>query len=228
MGARGLKVASIPARESHLEEIIYSQTPYVDKFEVYLNNYDNIPGFLKNKKIQVYTSQQYGDIGDCGKFFKIEQAKGYVIFFDDDLCYPKNYVEELIKKIDLYQKSSLICVHGNILPICKLNSYYKDKSGLHFAKELLQDTVVDVPGTGTLGLHTDFIKIPYGIFKTTNMTDLWLGLYALQNNIAIRCIARADKWLQEVSFTESIRHRFSKHDSAQTELANTIINLKSG
>lgn len=224
-----VNIASIPTREQHLEEIIKSQIQYVDRFEVYLNNYNYIPRYLNNSKINVYTSQQYGDLGDCGKFFNIERINGYVICLDDDLHYPNDYIEKMIEKIDLHKRTSLICVHGNLLPSNNINSYYKEKHGLHFSKELSGDTLVDIPGTGTLGLHADFIKIPFNIFKSNNMTDLWLGLYALQQNIPIWCISRRYHWLQQVTFNnldKSIRQRYCKNDHLQTEIANNIINLK--
>ncbi len=67
-------------------------------------------------------------------------------------------MQKIIDKIDCYNRKSFICVHANRLPQYKLSSYYQDKIGIHFEKALEKDIPVDIPGTGTLGFHTDFIN----------------------------------------------------------------------
>jgi len=62
-------VASIPGREVSLAEMIMSLYEQVDEFHVYLNNYDEVQGYLKLRDINVYRSQDFGDRGDAGKFF---------------------------------------------------------------------------------------------------------------------------------------------------------------
>ena len=119
-----VKIASIPERISQLEATIESFLKKVDSIQVYLNNYSSTPSFLNLKKVCVFTSQEYGDIGDIGKFYQIEQQNGYILTIDDDLIYPLDYVDSMVRKIDYYQREALICVHGNILPKQKLASYY--------------------------------------------------------------------------------------------------------
>lgn len=74
-----VKIASIPERISQLEATIQSFLKKIDNIQVYLNNYSSIPSFLNHKKICVFTSQEYGDIGDIGKFYQIEQQNGYIL-----------------------------------------------------------------------------------------------------------------------------------------------------
>ncbi|MCA0404374.1 MAG: hypothetical protein LCH30_11410 [Proteobacteria bacterium] len=220
-----VKIASIPERISQLEITIESFLKKVDSIQVYLNSYSSIPSFLNHKKICVFTSQEYGDIGDIGKFYQIEQQNGYILTIDDDLIYPSDYVDSMIRKIDFYQRKVFICVHGNILPKQKLASYYKDKQGVHFEKALLKDIRVDIPGTGTLGFHTDNIKISQQIFASPNMTDIWLGAYARQNNIPIISILRQCSWIIQARgevFQRSIYQASFQKDSYQTQVVNNI------
>lgn len=67
-----------------------------------------------------------------------------------------------------------------------------DKRGVHFEKRLEIDTQVHIPGTGTLGFHTDNIKLSQSIFLVPNMTDIWLAVHAHKNKI--RCRKSADIW----------------------------------
>lgn len=220
------KMASIPERVSQLESTIKKFLKQVNKIEVYLNNYTSIPGFLKNKKIEVFTSQEYGDIGDIGKFYQIERACGYILTIDDDLIYPKNYIDCMISKIEFYQRKALVCVHANTLPKHKLSSYYKEKKGLHFQKCLEKDIKVDIPGTGTLGFHTEHISLSRQIFLSRNMTDIWLAAYAKKNNIPVISIERSDNWLQQAcgkEFNRSIYLSSFQNDSYQTQVVNDLL-----
>lgn len=220
-----VKIASIPERISQLEATIENFLKKVDSIQVYLNNYSSIPSFLNHRKICVFTSQEYGDIGDIGKFYQIEQQNGYILTIDDDLIYPSDYVDSMVRKIDFYQRNALICVHGNILPKQKLTSYYKDKQGVHFEKELKKDIKVDVPGTGTLGFHADNIKISQQIFLSPNMTDIWLAAHAKQNDIPIISVERSNYWVIQARgemFLSSIYQASFKRDSHHTYVVNNV------
>lgn len=221
------KIASMPERISQLEITVKLFLKHVDKLEVYLNNYLSVPSFLRDLKIQIFTSQDSGDKGDIGKFYQIDSTVGYVLTLDDDLIYPENYVDKIIEKIDHYQKKAFICVHANLLPKHKLSSYYQDKVGVHFERKLERDTQVDIPGTGTLGFHTDSIKLSQSIFLVPNMTDIWLAVFAQENKIPIISIERHDNWLLQArgkEFNRSIYQSSFKNDTFQTELLNNIFN----
>lgn len=224
------KIASIPERISHLESVINVLLKQVDKIQVYLNNYQSIPGFLQHKNIQVFISQKTGDKGDIGKFYEIEEVAGYVFTLDDDLIYPPNYVQTLIDKIETYQRKAFLCIHANILPKGKISSYYKDKRGIHFQRQLEKDLLVDIPGTGTLAFHTDHIKISQNIFLLPNMSDIWLAIYAKQNNIPIVSISRPNLWLRQAkgkAFEKSIYNNYNLNDAYQTDIVNKELILTS-
>lgn len=224
-----LKIASIPARISQLAPTIENFLNKVNIIQVYLNNYKAIPSFLEHEKIHVFMSQDYGDLGDIGKFYQIEKVSGYLLTIDDDLIYPSNYVDCMINKIDAYQRKALICVHGNILPRHKLSSYYKDKKGLHFERALIKDTLVDVPGTGTLGFHTEALKISQKIFLSINMSDIWLAVYAKRNNIPIISIERSKHWIVQArgeAFEKSIYQSSFQKDTNQTKIINDTFFIK--
>lgn len=221
------KIASIPERVLQLKITVKFFLNHIDKLEVYLNNYPAVPSFLNTSKIEIFTSQESGDRGDIGKFYQVDRVVGYILTIDDDLIYPENYIHTMIEKIDYYQKKAFICVHANLLPKYKLSSYYKDKLGFHFEKRLERDTRVHIPGTGTLGFHTDNIKLSESIFLVPNMTDIWLAVYAYENNIPIISIERQDNWLLQArgeEFNRSIYQSSFKNDVYQTELLNKIFN----
>ena len=57
-------IASIPARQESLRQVIERIIPQVDAIGVYLNNYTEVPGFLNDPKVTVIRSQDHGDLAD--------------------------------------------------------------------------------------------------------------------------------------------------------------------
>lgn len=218
-------IASIPTREKYLEITINSIIDNVDILHVFLNGYEIVPSFLIHSKIQLYSSDNFGDMADIGKFYPLTKAKGYLFTLDDDLEYPVNYVERMIDKIKYYKYKNFICVHGNLLPSKKLFSYYKEKKGIHFAKELQRDLAVDIPGTGTLAFHSSLYAVDLDHFPSPFMTDIWLYKIAKERNIPVIAISRKHMWIKplirEIS-DDSIYARYHMNDAVPTNLINQI------
>tara|TARA_R110000868_G_scaffold396846_2_gene669210 strand:- start:8350 stop:9048 length:699 start_codon:yes stop_codon:yes gene_type:complete len=217
-------MASIPTRAESLQSAVDSLVNQVDELVIYLNDWLEIPGFLKNRKIRILKGD---NLGDTGKFYGVQSVDGFVFTVDDDLIYPVNSVEEMIEKIDQYDRLAFVCVHGNLIPKEPIKSYYGEKKGVHFSKELKADTRVDVPGTGTLAYHSSLYRADISDFERKNMTDIWLYKIAKCQNIPVISIARQDQWIKLYSpacLSESIYQASHKDDWYQTSVINQIIN----
>lgn len=191
-------LASIPSRIESLKSVIDSIIDQVDELHIYLNNYSGNPSFLNNQKIKTYKSQDFKDLTDIGKFYPLIQDNIDCYFFsiDDDIIYPANYVKKMVQKIEYYNQKSLICVHGNILPNRKLNSYFAEKKCIQYHYKLEHDTKVDVPGTGTLAFRSNLLNLELGDFPLNRMSDIWTYKKAYQYGIDVISISRPEKWLR--------------------------------
>lgn len=219
-------LATIPSRSTHLQTVVNSIINQVDFLYIFLNNYQTIPNFLYQEKIQFFTSQEFGDKGDINKFYALQNKEGYLLALDDDLFYPKDYIKVMVEKIDCYQRSAFICVHGNIVPKKILRSYYQEKKGVHYMRKLDNDMHVDVPGTGTIAFHSNIYQVNLNDFKYPNMTDIWIFKIARERNIPVISIERKDKWVMPLIFhqdDESIYAKFVKDDSLPTKIINHIL-----
>lgn len=219
-------VASIPEREIFLQKTIDSIIDQVDILNVYLNSYKKIPHFLFKKKIRYFLSNGRGDFGDAGKFFPLQYYSGFLFTLDDDLYYPSDYISTMIDKVNFYKKTSFICVHGNLLPQNKINSYYKDKTGIHFSKSIVVDQKVDIPGTGTLAFHSSLYSVKMEDFSIPNMSDIWLFKVAQERNIPVISIERKNMWIKSLIIgndEHSIYSKFSKDDSLVTKIINSTL-----
>jgi hypothetical protein len=216
-------MATIPSRAESLQAAVESLINQVDELIVYLNDWKTVPNFLVNKKIKLFMGE---NLGDTGKFYGLESVEGFIFTVDDDLVYPKNYAKKMIEKINKYNRLAFICVHGNHLPKESIKSYYRDKRGVHFSKELTEDVKVDVPGTGTLAYHSSLYRSNINDYERKNMTDIWLYKIAKHQNIPIICIARSHQWIKpypQKLASESIYQSSYKDDSYQTGIVNQII-----
>ena len=175
-----VSIASIPSREKSLNFTVNSILNQIDVLNIYLNGYDYIPLFLKNKKINIMRSQDYKNLGDIGKFYWSDTVKGYHFTCDDDIIYHPNYINTMIKNINKY--NGFISCHGAIFKT-PFQSFYKSKKTFHFRKKVDKDYFVNLVGTGVLGYDADKIKLPFKIFKNKNMADVYVAIYAKTNNI---------------------------------------------
>lgn len=207
-------MATMPSRIETLEQTINSVLPQVDKIHVYLNNFISVPDFLINNKIEIYLSQDTGDLRDNGKFFGLESCKNYnAIFFtiDDDLYYPPGYFNALAVALEHYNDSVAVGVHGVIYP--KDPSHFFDRISFHFGNELREDIPVSVLGTGTVAIPSKLF--PRDLAKNSNlgMADLIFAERLKKMEIPAICISRPEKWLSELS-------REDKSDTIYQETKN--------
>ena len=168
-------MASIPEREHNLSVVVNRILPQVDRLFVALNDYDHIPWWLDNDKIEVFSLDN--SLGDAAKFYNIENVFGYYLALDDDLAVPQGYVKKMIEGVDKYE--GLVSLHGRKY----LSPNFKNWAGNYNCLRTVSDDVrVNLIGSGCCAFHTKSIELKLSDFKTPNMADLYLSrVAALQN-----------------------------------------------
>jgi hypothetical protein len=213
-------MATVPGREASLEQVVQALLPQVDRLNVYLNNFHEIPSCLWHPQIEAVRSE---DLSDAGKFFWSGAVQGYHFTVDDDLLYPDDYVTTLIGAVERHQRKALVGVHGAVL-LAPMTSYYKNRLAFHCLSALPSDRPVHVLGTGTLAYHTSTIKLSVSDFKSPNMADLWLSLAAERQGVHRIAIRRMAHWLTLLPTPPgtTIYERFKDQDQEQTKVAHDL------
>ena len=210
-------LASIPSREESLKTVVSRISPQVEILHIFLNEYDDTPDWLKSySNVLIYTSSEFGLLGDAGKFFGGITCKDrqfdYYITVDDDILYPDDYAAVLVAK-----SISLGCpvgVHGSLLKDGNLGYYsHANRYVFHFADSLAVDQRVHILGTGTTCLPSYALAGMANAFYYPNMADVWVAKYFAQLEIPLAVISRKYKWLQALSADDSI---WSANNSSQT------------
>lgn len=221
-------VATIKNRVENLKITVNSVIDQIDRLIVYQNGYDEIFDFLQNPKIKVISSLNTGiDMGDAGKFYEISKYDNcYYFTIDDDLIYPKNYILNLIKYLRRYKNQVIVSHHGRIMKDSP-KSYYKDVLMSYRCLDDIESvTKVHFGGTGVMGLHTGFVKnLNFNHFKIPNMADIWMGVFAEDNNIPILVLPHKKGWIKtslDLKSTETLFHKFKDNHDIQNKLIQNM------
>lgn len=221
-----VSLASIPSRRAGLMRVVQSLLGQVDRINVYLNNYADVPEFLQHPKVRVARSQDHGDIRDNGKFFFLaETSHGYCLTVDDDILYPPDYVARLVAKVKQYGHQAIVGLHGTILPQ-RIERFFapEGRTVLSFKHELAEDRQVHVLGTGTTAWHTSTLTLALADFESTGMADLWLAAKAQRSGVPMIAVARPQGFVAPLDprDTKTLYEEFAHNDERQTALARSL------
>lgn len=218
-------MATIPDRRSVFEKSLTSICYQADKVNVYLDKYGDreVSLFLRWANIDFYRSSEDNSLRDNGKFFAIGAADdAYYFAVDDDILYPPNYVEVLINRIEKYKRKVVVGLHGICLPERADRYFSKDRKVFHFERELENDTVVDILGTGTIAFHSSVLRgTSIDDFEYPGMSDICFAILCKRKKIPLVAISRNKKWLKQMSVGgNSLYEEFKNNDDLQSKLLN--------
>jgi len=90
---------------------------------------------------------------------------------------------------------------------------------------LAEDTQVHCLGTGTMGYHTDTIRLSINGYPQPGMADIWTALAAHKHRVPMIAIARTEAFLKEIPLNgPSIWNETRKDDRAHVSLINSVDN----
>jgi len=225
-----VSMASTNTRAS-LRKSLESLVDQADYIHIYLNDYEAVPTWLneykgRRAKIEaVLGSSTEGNIKDNGKVYFLKRINGYHFTCDDDLIYPKDYVQRMILLLQRYNNQAVVGVHGinmtaDFVRNTSLRYYeYKSRTVAHFAKPVPYESRAMILGTGTTAYHTSALStLKYEDFPVPGMMDIWLAIYAKDHNIPMITMPREKNWVIEERPAVSIWSTGSKNDAVQTDV----------
>ena len=211
-------IASIPEREQMLERTVRSLRNQVDEIRVSLNDYKHIPKFLSKNECIILDNS----MGDAAKYYFADQFKGYILTCDDDLIYPPNYVNYMIRATERYNECA-VTLHGRDYsrPVIGFQQAFK---GYPCLGDVLEDIEVDVGGDGVMCWHTDYLKVKFEDFKSKNMSQLWFAKLCIEQQVPIICLAHKEGYLKYQYPTWTIWDEANKEGfREQTALLKTFL-----
>jgi hypothetical protein len=222
--------ASLPDRVNTLKKSVYSIIDQVDHIQVVLNNYTYVPDFLNHPKITVVRHDN--SLEDGSRFINIEKRSGYILVFDDDIEYPKDYVKRLVEicyEHTVNYNPCMVTPMGKVLKQRPVKSYYRDILHSYKTFEKVEGWHnVDVPGACGILWHSEYVKVTQGIILTPN-SDLCLAKFCKENNVTALVIDHEANWLKNLmpeipnKNTLSIYGKYRRNDAKLTEFVNKYL-----
>lgn len=191
-------MSSEPGRENMLEKAVLSLLPQVDTIHVFLNGFEQIPDFLANQKIFVTKSQDFGNLGECGKYYWVGDLKGFHFICSDSLVYPPNYVEHMRMKLIGYHFRCVVGNGGNNFkePITNFRDSVACFSEID---ELSDDIVLPVLNDSSIAYHSKMLKISRHLLYQSELSSFWFSIAALEQNVPLVCCQHPANWLKRTN-----------------------------
>lgn len=189
-------VASIPSRSGLLKNAIDSVYEQAAHIGVYLNNWEEVPDFLRRPKITIARSQELGDIRDNGKFHFLNQTQErFYASIDDDIVYPSDYVKRMATALNIVGPTSALGVHGVAFP-SPVQSIVADRYVWNFNLSNPFILPVQLLGTGTAFFDQQRWGLRPEEFGTPGMADVWFARASANRAADLFVINRDRGWLK--------------------------------
>ena len=205
-----IAIATMPGREKFLAKTIKSLAGQCDQLRIYDNGKRDI------------------DLTDNGKFFFLKEYKEpvYYLTCDDDIIYPKDYVDTMKKAID--RTNGIVTHHGRILT-APVKSYYRGRHKTFRCNGWVnKEKQIHVGGSGVMGWRTDIFN-PINIYESENqrMSDLVIALEAAKQGIKITILEHPVNYVivQPVPNEDTIFGQERNGDIKQTRIAAEVLRI---
>lgn len=206
------KLATFPERLENLIVVLDNLKKQLDQIYVVLNEYSSVPSEIKNRYKNVEFKIPEDDLKDVGKFIDIPtSAEDYIFYLDDDISYPKEYVNQMIEIFEsLPIEKKAIGVHGVIYSDF-FDGIQQSRLVFPFNKKQLFFKTVNQLGTGTvLCKGSDTPKFNY-MKGSEKFVDVRFSMHCADKSISLISIPRPNNWLEPLDTEdEGIFNTFTK------------------
>ncbi len=194
-------MASEPGRIEMLRKSVRSLLAQVDILHVYLNNYSSIPRFLNHEKIYITSSQDFGNLGECGKYYWVGDFGAYHFICSDTIIYPQNYIKVLKQKVDDNDRQTTIGAGGYKI-VKPFTNFDQSVIQISEFQETHNDKPVDVLKDSCLVFHTSSLAVSRHHFYQPALSSIWFSILALEQNTPLICAEHAEAWIQPAGHLE--------------------------
>jgi hypothetical protein len=213
-----VNIASQPKRLETLKETIdclNKQTVKPDAIRVWWNGNDlpELDCYVENGK----------DLTDNGKFAFLRSDE-YYFTADDDILYPKDYIEHTLQRLKSYPEC-VVSYHGRKLK-AKGVRYYAGHTAFACLGHVGTDQIIDIPGTGVMAFDSNHFMPDVFRYKENRMADVLIGCEAVRHKVQVICLAHGFGWIRNNSPDGGIYMQSRQNDKIQSALCDEIYDIK--
>lgn len=200
MSKKIFSLACLPNRKENLKIILPIILPQADLLYLNLVNFDKSIEYPIVKDDKIIINKFKEKVGSQNRFYNYNDVGDDTYYFtiDDDLLYPNDYSEKLIKEMLKNDNKCICCVHGGFFNFKRDNNYRKGRKSLNYGSRLIKTKRVMYPGVGTSCFYKKYFKLNYNDFEYDNMSDCYIACFAVRQNIPIYSIVRNRCWIKNL------------------------------
>jgi hypothetical protein len=206
-------MATFPPRSACLKVVLERILPQVNRLNICLNEYDDIPEFLRGiDKIRTRIPEM--DMKDVGKFTFEQAEDDHIFYLDDDILYPPDYTSRMLHFYSCFADQPIVLgVHGVIYSDF-FDGRHSSRYVRTFKEQAASPLVVNQLGTGTVVALGRFVPPISYMLGSQRYVDVRFAKYCHEHGIGQVCVPRDANWLTEaIRDDTSIFHTFTTSPS---------------
>jgi len=213
-------------RDGHIIKSIESliiQTE-INTINISCNNYNDkqwkfINDKIKDNRIILNRTNNEKESNEKLKF--IDKGNGkYISLCDDDLIYPKTYLNKLINGCEKY--NAFVSLHGSILNKRPIKSYYNNRKVFRSLHSLDEDkeNIDIISNCGSLFKRSFFNNLDewYDFCENISMDDIYVSYFCNLNNIKKVVLKHREGYLKHKKQLKSDNYVFDKYKNNENNL----------
>ncbi len=191
-----ISLAAWPDRIDTLAQVVESLLSQADTLHIFLNGFDHFPTFLDHEKIFLTRSEDFGNLGECGKYYWCDDLRGFMVFCSDHLRYPENFIKVMKEQSALCQNKPIVAAGGY-----RIHEPYRDySSSLEFFGECSDvEKRMDMPvlSDHALAFYSSAFRLSRHHFYQPELSHFWLAVAAREQQVAMNLVPHTEGWIQE-------------------------------
>ena len=147
---------TVPRRAASASDVVRRLLPQADTILVHLNGHTDVPTWARAPKVRAV--RHAAGTGPIVRLSVVPEAD-HVLFVDDDLAYPPDYVKRSVASLKRIRPGTAVCYHAAYWPK-NTPPGYAQRRIIMYSAAALRDTVVPLMGSGTACFHrSDLLRI---------------------------------------------------------------------
>ena len=205
-------MATVPRRSTSAAEVVRGLLPQADNMIVHLNGHEDVPAWAHDERIRTF-SHPVGT-GPVVRLTVVPDTD-HVLFVDDDLAYPPDYVARSVTDLTRLGPGSAVCYLGYYWPKGS-EPVWQLRQRIMFSDRVEKDIRVSLMGVGTACFHqSDLLRIDRfapKLFEYSN--DIWAGAACARAGLQIIRVPTSENWISTLpaSFDVDALYRIAMRD----------------
>lgn len=184
---------TVPRRSASAAEVVRQLLPQAGTMIVHLNGHDTVPVWARDKRIRTI-SHPLGT-GPTVRLSVVPDAD-HVLFVDDDLAYPPDYVARSVAALTRLGEGNVACYLAYDWPKGS-RPVWQLRRRIMFSEQIEKDVRMAVMGVGTACFHrSDLRRIDRfapSLFEYSN--DIWTSAACAREAVRIFRVPTSENWI---------------------------------